>query len=49
MQVFVEKSVEDVGVERLSILRYVRDLIEEASVHDDEIRAHLVESADVFW
>ena len=47
VQVLVEERVEDVSVESLAILCYVRNLVEETSVHHDEIRPHLMESPDV--
>jgi hypothetical protein len=49
VQVFVQKRVEDVRIEGLAILCDVGYLVEEASVHHYEIRAHLVESANVVW
>ncbi len=43
----MEKSIEYVSVEEPSVFGQVSDLVEEAPVHDYEVRSHLMERADV--
>ncbi len=47
VKILVQKGVEDVGVEVTSVLGQVCDLVQETSVHYDEVRTHLVERTDV--
>lgn len=49
VKIFMEECVEHIGVDVASVLRQTCYLVQEATVHHDEVRPHLMKRANVVW